>query len=676
MGRALHDGECVVTKFLSRMSLKYQIGLIGAVGVIGSLAFLGIYSLQMWSQDRQQRMMDGAANFHDMVQDTANDLLQARRHEKDFLLRRQDTYADQEIKAVASAVDRLSAMEKLPETASQRDHLKTLGEGIKTYGDRFKQVVDTQRTLGLNENAGLQGELRTAVHDVEDLLGKFHETNLDNVMLMMRRHEKDFMLRLDPSYGDQMKKRATEFAPALASSGLPAAVKAEVAAKMAVYQKDFAALLDGTMANVDNVKKLSESYSAVEPVLADLIKVAQDQYDAAKQDYESKRVASERLLYVALIASIAFIAAFAWILSQSISRALVAMAGAMKTIADGDLKTDVPARDRQDEVGAMAKALDVFKCKLEENARLEAAQAAAEEEKRREAEKAAAEREARQMRLGELIQGFDATMQEVLRTVTSAATELQATAESMSATAEETARQSSAVAAASEQATSNVQTVAAATEELAASVQEVGRQASQSAQVARSAVTQAEDTNGKIEGLAAAVQKIGDVAHLINDIANQTNLLALNATIEAARAGEAGKGFAVVAGEVKSLASQTGKATEEISGQIAMVQSATSSVVEAIKTIRGTIAETNEVAAAIASAVEEQSATTKEIAANVQEAAAGTAEVSRNIEGVTQAAGQTGAASAQVLASAGDLARQAEVLRTAVNDFFTNVRAA
>jgi methyl-accepting chemotaxis protein len=263
------------------MSLKYQIGLIGAVGVIGSLLFLGIYSLQMRSQDRQQKMMDAATEFHDLVQGTANDLLQARRHEKDFLLRRQDTYADQEIAAVASALDRMSAMEKLPATG-QGDNLKSLGAGIRTYGDRFKQVVDTQHTLGLNENVGLQGELRNAVHDVEDLLGKYHETNLDNVMLMMRRHEKDFMLRLDPSYGDQMKKRAAEFTPALASSGLPAAIKAEVGSKMAIYQKDFFALLDGTMANVDNIKKLSESYGAVEPVLADLIKVADEHYDAAK----------------------------------------------------------------------------------------------------------------------------------------------------------------------------------------------------------------------------------------------------------------------------------------------------------------------------------------------------------------------------------------------------------
>jgi methyl-accepting chemotaxis protein len=218
--------------------------------------------------------------------------------------------------------------------------------------------------------------------------------------------------------------------------------------------------------------------------------------------------------------------------------------------------------------------------------------------------------------------------------------------------------------------------VAAAAEELAASVQEVGSQASQSSHIAQNAVRQAAETDGKIDGLSDAVKKIGEVARLINDIASQTNLLALNATIEAARAGEAGKGFAVVASEVKNLASQTAKATEEISSQIAMVQTATSEVIQAITTVRNSIAETNTVAASIAAAVEEQSATTKEIAANTNQAANGTSEVSRNIEGMTVVASQTGAAANQVLSSASGLAEQAETLRRNVADFFEKVRAA
>ena len=363
-------------------------------------------------------------------------------------------------------------------------------------------------------------------------------------------------------------------------------------------------------------------------------------------------------------------------LSRSIVAPIAGMTSAMKALAAGDKSAVVPAANRADEIGDMAKALAIFKDNMLERERLEAeqktaeAKAAEERKSKREAEKE------RQRKMEETISEFDVTMQGILGAVTGASTELQAMAQSMSATAEEATSQSTAVAAASEQATSNVQTVAAAAEELAASVQEVGRQATQSSQVARNAVSQAASTNGKIEGLAEAVNKIGEVAHLINDIANQTNLLALNATIEAARAGEAGKGFAVVASEVKSLANQTAKATEEITGQIAMVQNATRDVVEAIQTIRSTITETNDVTTAIAAAVEEQSATTKEIASNAQQAAAGTSEVSRNIEGVSQAASQTGAASSQVLSSAGDLAKQAETLSKAVTGFFEKLRAA
>ncbi|MGB8274693.1 MAG: methyl-accepting chemotaxis protein [Alphaproteobacteria bacterium] len=258
---------------------------------------------------------------------------------------------------------------------------------------------------------------------------------------------------------------------------------------------------------------------------------------------------------------------------------------------------------------------------------------------------------------------------EVVGVVASASTEVESTAESLAATAEETSRQSTAVAAAAEQATGNVQTVASAAEELSSSVAEIGRQVAQSAKIANKAVEEAIRTDNTVRGLADAAQKIGEVVNLINDIAGQTNLLALNATIEAARAGEAGKGFAVVASEVKSLATQTAKATEEIAGQIGSIQTATNDAVAAIEGISATIKQINEIATTIASAVEEQGSATQEIARNVQQAAAGTTEVSSNITGVTQAASQTGDAAGQMLSAARELAANANTLRGEIDQF-------
>ena len=257
----------------------------------------------------------------------------------------------------------------------------------------------------------------------------------------------------------------------------------------------------------------------------------------------------------------------------------------------------------------------------------------------------------------------------VVDAVAGAATELTATAQSMSATAEQTARQSTAVAAASEEASTNVQTVASAGEELSSSIAEIGRQVEQSTKTSARAVEEAKRTNDQVAGLASAASQIGEVVKLISDIAEQTNLLALNATIEAARAGEAGKGFAVVAAEVKSLATQTAKATEEISAKIGEMQSATGGSVEAIKAIAGTIGEISEISTAIAAAVEEQSAATKEISRNVQQAAKGTQEVNSNISGVTEGAGQTGVAAGQVLSAAEELSKQAATLRMEIDKF-------
>ena len=286
------------------------------------------------------------------------------------------------------------------------------------------------------------------------------------------------------------------------------------------------------------------------------------------------------------------------------------------------------------------------------------------------------ERQQRGRRVDALLREFEATTGSLVGTVAAAATQLRATAQSLSSTTEQTTGQAAGVAAAVEEASVNVQTVAAATEELSSSISEIARQVAQSSAIASRAVQDARRTDTIVKTLAGGAQKIGDVVGLISSIAGQTNLLALNATIEAARAGDAGKGFAVVASEVKSLADQTAKATGDISTQIAGIQSATSEAVQAIEAIAQTIDELNRIAASIAAAVEQQGAATQEIARNVQEAASGTQEVSHNIVGVSRGAQETGVAATQVLDAAGELSKQAEQMRADVGQFIGAVMAA
>jgi methyl-accepting chemotaxis protein len=353
-------------------------------------------------------------------------------------------------------------------------------------------------------------------------------------------------------------------------------------------------------------------------------------------------------------------------LGRGMAKPIRALETAMRDISSGKREIVVPGAGRRDEIGSMAKAVEIFKDGLIESDRLRANQ----EERR-----AAAGLERRNM-MAALATRFETGVGSVVEAVGSAATELRTTAQSMAATADQATRQTATVAAASEEATQSAQAVAAAVEELNASIGEIAQQVNQSARIAGAAVNQANSANTEVQSLAQAAQKIGDVVKLISEIAAQTNLLALNATIEAARAGEAGRGFAVVASEVKALASQTSKATDEISAQVSAIQGATQSSVEAIAGITATIAQVSEIASAISAAVEEQGAATQEIARNVAEAARGTGEVSENIAGVNDAARETGVAATHVVESAAELSRNGETLKTQVDAFLREVRAA
>ena len=356
----------------------------------------------------------------------------------------------------------------------------------------------------------------------------------------------------------------------------------------------------------------------------------------------------------------------AFFFSRTIAAPIRHMTGAMSKLASGNKDVAIPGMNRGDEIGDMAKAVNTFKENAIKVDRMTAEQE--EQKKRAEQEKRAA--------MIKLADGFESSVKGVVNIVASSSTEMQSNSQAMASNAEQTSRQSAAVAAASEEASVAVQTAASAAEELSKSIEEIGRQVTQSTRISQKAVEEAQRTNDIVQGLAEGAQKIGEVINLINDIASQTNLLALNATIEAARAGEAGKGFAVVASEVKSLANQTAKATEDISAQIGAIQEATQGAVGAIKGIGTTISEISEIATAIASAVEEQNAATSEIARNVQQAASGTQEVSSNITGVNQAASETGHSAHALLSASGELSKQAEALRAEVDKFVAQVRAA
>ena len=411
-----------------------------------------------------------------------------------------------------------------------------------------------------------------------------------------------------------------------------------------------------------------ETVAAFNTIVGDtdaLVQLNVREADAAAVHAASVYRNANYALFAGIAVVLVLLGAMGWTINAGIARPVSAMTGVMRRLADNDHTVAIPHLGRKDEVGQMADAVLVFKDHAIRVTEAMAATAAAQAVGQRRTEK-----------IDSLTKGFETRVGDLVGLVSSAASQLHSTAGSMTATAEQTTQQAGNVAAAAEEASVNVQTVASAAEQLASSIAEISRQVAQSAQIARKAVEDAKRTDAVVRALSEGAQRIGEVVGLISNIAGQTNLLALNATIEAARAGDAGKGFAVVASEVKSLATQTAKATESIRLQIAQIQSATNEAVDSIQTIGSTIAEVSDIAASIASAVDQQGAATQEIAANIQRAASGTQEVTSNISGVRQGADDTGVVAKDLLGAAGILSSQAENLRTEVGAYIAGVKAA
>jgi methyl-accepting chemotaxis protein len=611
------------------------------------------------------------------------EFLAYRRFAGEFALTGEDSNVTEADQVKASLKDLIAQGQASLKNPARSAKMADIARNVELYEQGFGRVVALKR----EQEKFVADELDPAgarlLINIEDLQAIAAKNGISNTEILAGEAVKQVLLaRLnatkllayhEQAWADAAEKAINNLKGLM--SAIDAAVRTpegrkafdEINALTQKYRDGYlkAADLDHTLDMLVNgeMKKLADQIAAD----ADFIKTGgvAEQTEIERASVGLMAQTSNFILWLA-ITGLGLGAALAFAIGRGISKPVAGMTTAMAAIAGGDKDAKIPGIGRRDEVGRMAETLQIFRNSLQETENLRVQQ---------EQQKQHVEAE-RKVGMRKLADDFQAAVGNIVDTVSSASTQLEAAARTLTKTAETTQDLSTTVASASEQASTNVNSVATASEELAGSVNEIARQVQESSRIASEAVQQAAKTDARIAQLSQAAGRIGDVVKLITSVAEQTNLLALNATIEAARAGEAGKGFAVVAQEVKALAAQTAKATDEIGTQIAGMQTATNDSVAAIKEIGTTINRVSEIAAAIAAAVEQQGAATQEISRNVQQAAHGTAQVATNITDVNRGASETGSASAQVLASAQSLAGESNHLKAEVEKFLHTVRVA
>ncbi|MBI1209133.1 MAG: HAMP domain-containing protein [Azospirillum sp.] len=650
---------------LSRLSIGRRIALL----VLASLLTLGLLGVAV---SLGERWLFQAALELDQYRQVFEQTTQIERRSGQlrfqalrFVADRDEAAAGETTTAAAGIIALLGDLGGRPGAAAAGEEIANLSTGIVTVRDQFLKVVAAARELGLDDAGGLRGRLRASAAQVESELKTW--PNLDKLLVpmeTMRRNEKDFIIYNDSSFLGPHRKAFNEFRFKLSDVGLDPATIDKLQMLIQAYRSDFGSFVDTTKSFRTEVAAFTEAYRALGPRFDALLEGARDgmNQSAATQRAVRSQVI-ERVVLIGTGLVIAFII-LSLAVSRSIIRPLTAIEQVMGRLAGGDLAAEVPGVTRRDEIGAMARAVAVFKDNITRTQELE--------RQARQTQERAEEHRKRQMRtLGD---DFAAAFAKVLETVGQSTGTISRSAHLLRDTAEVMRGQAVDTATKSARTTGVVDQVDSISATLSASIGDIGHRVGTTGRAVQRAVGHARDSDSAVQALSASSQRIGEIVKMIHAIAGQTNLLALNATIEAARAGEAGRGFAVVAGEVKNLANQTAHATEDIGAQVGAIQAATDNVVQAIRAIRTAIEEVDTLSREVARSVDHQLEQTQEITQAVRQAKNNSDQVSESVKDLAAAAARTGKSAVEMIFSAGQLSQEFSRIEAESEHFVASIR--